>query len=306
MVDRAPADDGQLSLLHSFRACLACVTQTAVDDLPADTGNLAASIGRWRSWLAGHGAGIVPIAAADRFSWPGYWIAIVDRISAPAGGASAVLMFGTPAGVVLSPDDPSLLGSAASTLPVSAGYVVASLDAELRARPPATPQHGQVVAIAIAGRAAGPVELVPSARAHAGRGLEGDRYAAAAGTFTPRTAGGRGYDLTLIEAEVLDELALPDGTRLGSAQARRNIVTRGVDLGALVGRRFRIGDVECLGQRPCEPCAHLERLTSPGVLRGLIHRGGLRADILSDGTITVGDSVETTETTETAFRTPVL
>ena len=81
---------------------------------------------------------------------------------------------------------------------------------------------------------------------------------------------------------------LPDGGRLTYADARRNIVTRGVDLNSLVGRRFLIGDVECLGQRLCEPCAHLERLTGPGTLKGLIHRGGLRADILTDGAVAAG------------------
>ncbi len=80
---------------------------------------------------------------------------------------------------------------------------------------------------------------------------------------------------------------------MGYAEARRNLVTRGIDLNGLVGRRFRVGEVECLGQRLCEPCAHLERLTTKGVLRGLIHRGGLRADIVSDGVIAVGSSIET-------------
>lgn len=283
---------GPDSVVHSFRECLASVTQAPPSDLPAADGDLASCVGRWRSWLAGHGAGLVPIAAAERFSWPGHWIALLDHGTGESRG-SAVVMFGTPAGVVLSPEDPGLLGSAAASLPVVAGYVVASLDPELRAAPPSTPQRGTVEAVAIARYAAGPVELVPSARALAGRGLDGDRYAASAGTFTPRTAGGRGYDLTLIEAEVLDALDLPGGTGLAYAQARRNIVTRGIDVTTLVGRRFRIGDVECLGQRPCEPCAHLEKLTAPGVLRSLIHRGGLRADVLTDGTVTSGDPIET-------------
>ena len=68
-------------------------------------------------------------------------------------------------------------------------------------------------------------------------------------------------------------------------------MTRGIDLNALVGKRFVIGEVECVGQRLCEPCAHLERLTEPGTLRGLIHRGGLRADVLTDGTLRVGDEI---------------
>lgn len=105
---------------------------------------------------------------------------------------------------------------------------------------------------------------------------------------------GRGYDLTLIEAEVLDALELPAG-QLAPDEARRNVVTRGIDLNALVGEPFRIGAVQCLGQRLCEPCAHLERLTAkagkPGTLRALIHKGGLRADVLSDGEIRVGDQI---------------
>ena len=68
-------------------------------------------------------------------------------------------------------------------------------------------------------------------------------------------------------------------------------MTRGVDLNALAGRRFAIGEVEIAGRRWCEPCAVLQRLTAPGVLRGLVHRGGLRADIVRGGTIARGDAV---------------
>jgi MOSC domain-containing protein YiiM len=132
------------------------------------------------------------------------------------------------------------------------------------------------------------MRLVDQAMARAGRGLEGDRYAAGAGTFSDARA--RGHDLTLIEAEALDDLVLPSGA-LAPEAARRNVVTRGIDLDALVGRRFRVGEVVCAGRRPCEPCAHLERLTEPGTLRGLVHRGGLRADVLTGGTIRLGDPV---------------
>jgi MOSC domain-containing protein YiiM len=83
--------------------------------------------------------------------------------------------------------------------------------------------------------------------------------------------------------------------RIAPEEARRNLITRGIDLNALVGRPFTVGTVECLGQRLCEPCAHLERLTAnagkPGTLRALIHKGGLRADIVSDGEIRVGDEI---------------
>ncbi|TMM00894.1 MAG: sulfurase [Actinobacteria bacterium] len=133
---------------------------------------------------------------------------------------------------------------------------------------------------------------VQHATVRAGRGLEGDRYFDHRGTFS--NAHGRGHDLTLIEAEVLDALRLPRG-QLAPEEARRNVVSRGIDLNALVGKRFRIGDVECFGQRLCEPCAHLERLTEkagkPGTLRALIHKGGLRADALTDGEIRVGSAI---------------
>ena len=113
--------------------------------------------------------------------------------------------------------------------------------------------------------------LVEQATARAGHGLEGDRYVGGEGTFSNPYS--RGHDLTLIEAEVVDDLGLAPEV------PRRNVVTRGIDLNALVGRRFRVGEVECEGQRLCEPCAHLQRLTDPGLLRPLVHRGGLRADI---------------------------
>ena len=93
---------------------------------------------------------------------------------------------------------------------------------------------------------------------------------------------------------MLDGLELPTG-RLAPEEARRNVFTRGIDLNALVGKPFTIGDVQCLGQRLCEPCAHLERLIAragkPGTLRALIHKGGLRADLVSDGEIRVGDEI---------------
>jgi MOSC domain-containing protein YiiM len=203
-----------------------------------------------------------------------------------------VLMFGSPSGAVLSPQSSALLGQAAADLPVAEGYVVAPFDPVWGADSTTPAQRGRVEVVAIAARAEAPMQQVTTARAIPGRGLEGDRYANQVGTFTPRSGRGSGYDLTLIEAEVLDELTLPDGHRLGYAEARRNIVTRGIDLNALVGQRFKVGEVECVGRRLCEPCAHLERLTHKGVLRKLIHRGGLRADILTAGSITVGAAIE--------------
>jgi MOSC domain-containing protein YiiM len=124
---------------------------------------------------------------------------------------------------------------------------------------------------------------VDSARVVPDRGIEGDRYFLGKGSFSHWRGTGRA--LTLVEAEALEDVGL------GFAEARRNVVTRGVDLNALVGVRFRIGEVECLGRRLCEPCRHLEKLEGDGLMRSLAGRGGLRADVLTDGSIAVGDVV---------------
>lgn len=127
-----------------------------------------------------------------------------------------------------------------------------------------------------------PVERV---RAVAGGGLEGNRYFYADGDAPP------GRALTLIAAEALAEGA-EEGVPLTAAESRRNVLTRGIDLNALVGVRFRVGTVECLGVELCEPCTTLQKLTRPGVIKAYVHRAGLNADILSDGEIAVGDVVE--------------
>jgi MOSC domain-containing protein YiiM len=297
MIDVAlPEDQAVPEVTRSFAACIASVTETPIAEVPQPRADLYGAISHWRTWLAGRGAGLVTLGKPSSFNWPGYWLAVLGRPGprADADDATAVLMFGTPSGVVLSPQHPSLVGRAATELPIREGYVLSGLDPALTS--PASPSRrlrGSVAAIALAERATGNMQTVHHAKALANRGLDGDRYAAKAGTFTPANDTARGYDLTLIEAEVLDGLTLPEGRTLGYAEARRNVITRGIDLNALVGRRFRVGGTECLGQRLCEPCSHLERLTTKGTLRGLIHRGGLRADVLRDGELTTGDLIET-------------
>ncbi|MHB8642188.1 MAG: MOSC domain-containing protein [Gaiellaceae bacterium] len=130
-----------------------------------------------------------------------------------------------------------------------------------------------------------PVERVA---AHAGKGLVGNRYYFEHGAAP-------GVALTLIAAEALDAMTTEHGIEFTAAESRRNILTRGIDLNALVGRTFRIGAVKCVGVELCHPCASLERLTQPGVIKGLMNRGGLNADILSDGEIAVGDEVAVTD-----------
>jgi MOSC domain-containing protein YiiM len=146
---------------------------------------------------------------------------------------------------------------------------------------------GLVEAIFLARAHGAPPEPTDSVRAVPGQGLEGDRH------YAPEPVERDGNDVTLIEAEALEALAAEHGIELGPGESRRNVVTRGIALNDLVGRRFRVGDVECRGVELCEPCRHLARMTQPGVLRGLVHRGGLNADVLSAGEIRVGDPVTT-------------
>jgi hypothetical protein len=294
-----PSTPPTSALTRGFAACLASVTEVPVAALPLPDTDLAHALGAWRTWLAEHGSGLVPIADPTRFQWAGWWIAVMlnpdlaETTTSQDEPQVAALAFGTPPGIVLSPQAPVLLGRATADLPITAAYAVASLDPVFRpASAPATPNlGGSVEGLAIAPAAEAPMQLLDTAQACAGRGLDGDRYAAGAGTFSPRADRRPGYDLTLIAAEVLDELAAA-GHPLAFACARRNILTRGIDVNALVGRTFRIGEVVCQGRRLCEPCVHLDHLSGPGLLRPLIHRGGLRADILTDGEIRLGEPID--------------
>ena len=121
-----------------------------------------------------------------------------------------------------------------------------------------------------------------------GVGLEGDRYASGKGTFSKPEPD---YELTLIEAESVEALKRDYDVELAPGESRRNLVTRGVALNHLVGRDFQIGEVKAHGIRLCEPCDHLQRVTGRELIKGLRHRGGLRAQILTQGTIRIGDQV---------------
>jgi len=121
----------------------------------------------------------------------------------------------------------------------------------------------------------------------AGRGIRGDRYYRGQGTWSEIDR-----DLTLFEAEALEGLLADTGIELAPNEIRRNVMTRGVALNDLVGRRFRVGEIEGVGVELCQPCSHLQKLTRPGVLRGLVDRGGLRANVVRGGAIRIGDEVE--------------
>jgi len=152
---------------------------------------------------------------------------------------------------------------------------------------------GSVVSLHLASVGGAPMQTIDEARAVVGRGIEGDRYFAGVGTYSNEPGSGR--HITLIEIEALEGLKRDYGVEVAAAQARRNIATRGAVLNRLVGREFSVGAVVLRGTRLCEPCAHLERLSARGAARGLIHRGGLRAEIVAGGTIRIGDAIAAVE-----------
>ena len=151
--------------------------------------------------------------------------------------------------------------------------------------------HPSITAIYLSPGAGVLPVAVAEAEACARRGLAGDRYFSGNGTFSDADPTGPGRELTLIEGEVLAALEREHGIRLSAAEARRNLVTEGIRLNELVGVRFRIGEVLVEGIRLCHPCTHLDRVTGMKLLKPLENRGGLRASILRDGRIAVGDGI---------------
>jgi hypothetical protein len=259
----------------SFLACLATILELPFERMPQLAPGEDPPTG-WKvsRWLGGLGLGLARVADPAAFTWPGPWIG--------RAGGRFVVMYGVPSGVVWDPAG----GAEIDRESVQEGFLVAAADIALALppRPQAPLAAGTVEALAVAGAAAGPARLLQTARALAGQGLEGDRHVAGTGTFP---SGLPGSALTMIEAEVCESFEPP----LTPGEHRRNVVTRGIDLNALVGHEFTIGDVRCRGMRLCEPCTVVQRYAGRPVLRPLVHRGGLRADILRDGEIHIGDPV---------------
>jgi len=138
--------------------------------------------------------------------------------------------------------------------------------------------RGMVEAIHLGAARVPELWTVDSVLAVAGKGLEGDRHFHEEGARP-------GQAITLVAAEEVETVGLAPG------ETRRQLTVRGVDLNGLVGKRFRVGEVECLGVELCEPCAHLQEMTRPGIIKELAHRAGINADIVVGGTIRVGDEV---------------
>lgn len=241
---------------------------------PVDWNNSADDWETIRSGLASRNLGLVRIANPDAFTWPGYWLAIIHADEE----FLAAVMYGSPSAVI-SPE--GVRGA------VEEGYVLAPFDPALDVDDPylttGRQPSGNVTGLFIAGEKSAPMQSCDWVRAVAGVGLEGDRYAAGEGTFS----GPVGYEVTLIDEK---SLAVVEPS-LAAEETRRNIVTSGVDLNRLVGRRFQVGEATLIGRRLCEPCRHLQDLLGRSVIRPLVHKAGLRADILKGGIIQVGSNI---------------
>ncbi len=231
-----------------------------------------------QGWLSARNLRLVPADPREPDISPGFWIAEHHD------GRCVVMFDESPYGASAPADvSPGELRRALVLVPLDPTRPSGSLPQQ-----PAGAAAGVVEALLTAAHAEDAMQTYESVELRAGRGIVGDRYFDGTGTFS--TSEKLGQQLTLIEAEVLDALR-EDGLHLTPVDARRNIVTRGIDLNALVGREFQIGTVRCIGRRLCEPCSHLQRLTGTALLRPMVHRGGLRADILTSGVVRVGDTI---------------
>lgn len=278
MKEPEPPTSGFADRASVAAACVAALVEVEIDEIPpTGPGEDLATSPALKRWLAGRGLGIVPIREPVEFSWAGPWIAAIE-----ASGweeTRAVVMFGVPAGVAWDPA--GITGS--EEWHISAGHAIANLDVAPQ-QPAAARVSGVVEAICISAAAGGSIEHPAETEAVAGRGLVGDRHHDGHGTFP---SGVTGSAITLIEAEVCETFEPP----LEASEHRRNLITRGVSLNDLVGRDFMAGPVHCRGARLCEPCSQMQRYSGRPVLRPLVHRGGLRADVIGGGVISIGDPI---------------
>jgi len=147
----------------------------------------------------------------------------------------------------------------------------------------------KVLEIYIAKTAKDPMQKMDSVELEAGQGIVGDRYHSETGTFSQKLAGLPDKELTLIESEKIDEFNREYGFNFNYGDFRRNIVTKGIALNDLPGKTFNLGGIRFRGVRLCEPCAYLANLLAPEVMSALVHKTGLRAQILDSGIIQAGD-----------------
>ncbi|MGE5074163.1 MAG: MOSC domain-containing protein [Anaerolineae bacterium] len=152
---------------------------------------------------------------------------------------------------------------------------------------------GTIVSIQVASAASAPLASLQQVNVVAGMGLEGDRYYTRTGTYSKKHDESR--EATFIEAEALEALLRDYHVEFSGAESRRNFTTHGVALNHLVGKEFHVGTAVFLGIRLCEPCSYMEQTSGKQARAGLVHRGGLRAQILRSGLVRVGDQITVSE-----------
>ena len=151
--------------------------------------------------------------------------------------------------------------------------------------------NGVIKEILIAGNAGDDLVSQESAELKSGKGLVGDRYYLSKGTFSEKLDGTPEVEVTLIEQEEIDAFNEITAHCYTGKDFRRNIVTEDVRLNDLVGKSFNIGSVELRGTRFCEPCTHLSAVVGPEIMQHMVHKAGLRAQIVVSGIIKVSDEV---------------
>lgn len=151
--------------------------------------------------------------------------------------------------------------------------------------------NGKVEGIFIASEERGPIQSVDTVNAVAGRGLEGDRYFKAGDALNSEPT----EEITLFESEAIEKANAETDIAVEPQDMRRNVMTSGLDLVALIGKRLRIGEVEVEAMEDNPPCRYLTELTGKDLLKPLIRKGGVRGRIVTSGTISSGDTIEVIE-----------
>lgn len=151
---------------------------------------------------------------------------------------------------------------------------------------------GTVRQILVGADAGAELEAVESALLEAGRGVAGDRYYHSRGTFSKKLAGTPAVEATLIEQEQIDAFNAVAGRNYSGKDFRRNIVTQGIGLADMIGRTFRVGDATLQGMRFCEPCAHLSAMLGPEIMQHMVHKAGIRAQVVATGLVRIADTIE--------------
>ncbi len=151
---------------------------------------------------------------------------------------------------------------------------------------------GKIEAIYIASGKRAAVQRVESAQLEAGKGIVGDRYHSLACEYLAKNMDVPANHVSFVAMEELDTFMSRHDLNLDYGEFRRSIVTSGIDLNSLEGKRFRVGDAVCFGEELCEPCSYLARTVHSAVLPELDARAGLRCTVVESGTIGPGATFE--------------